>query len=47
MKSSYPKIFLLGFVFFGVSVIWAVYNTFILVVLQNKFGLGVGQGEAG
>lgn len=42
MKFSYPKIFLLGFGFFGVSVIWMVYNTFVPVFLQNKFGLEAG-----
>jgi maltose/moltooligosaccharide transporter len=26
---SYPKTFLLGFGFFGVSVIWATYNAFV------------------
>jgi maltose/moltooligosaccharide transporter len=39
MKFSYGKIFLLGFGFFGVSVIWAVYNTFVPLFLANKFHL--------
>jgi Na+/melibiose symporter-like transporter len=39
MKFSYGKIFLLGFGFFGVSVIWGVYNAFVPVFLANKFGL--------
>ena len=28
-KFNYGKIFLLGFGFFGVSVIWATYNAFV------------------
>ena len=39
MKFRYGKIFLLGFGFFGVSVIWGVYNAFVPVFLANKFGL--------
>jgi MFS family permease len=39
MKFSYGKIFLLGFGFFGVSVIWGVYNAFVPVFLANKFNL--------
>lgn len=39
MKFSYGKIFLLGFGFFGVSVIWATYNAFVPLFLANKFGL--------
>jgi MFS family permease len=39
MKFSYGKIFLLGFGFFGVSVIWGVYNAFVPVFLADKFGL--------
>jgi len=39
MKFSYGKIFLLGFGFFGVSVIWGVYNAFVPIFLANKFGL--------
>ena len=39
MKFSYGKIFLLGFGFFGVSVIWEVYNAFVPIFLANKFGL--------
>ena len=39
MKFSYGKIFLLGFGFFGVSVIWSVYNAFVPIFLANKFGL--------
>lgn len=39
MRFSYSKIFLLGFGFFGVSVIWGVYNAFVPIFLANKFGL--------
>jgi MFS family permease len=38
-KLSYPKTFLLGFGFFGVSVIWSVYNAFVPLFLNGKFGL--------
>ncbi len=39
MKFSYGRIFLLGFGFFGVSVIWTVYNAFVPLFLANKFHL--------
>ncbi len=39
MKLDYGKTFLLGFGFFGVSVIWGVYNAFVPLFLANKFGL--------
>ena len=39
MKFNYGKIFLLGFGFFGVSVIWGVYNAFVPILLANKFNL--------
>jgi len=39
MKFSYGRIFLLGFGFFGVSVIWTVYNAFVPLFLANKFSL--------
>jgi maltose/moltooligosaccharide transporter len=38
-KLNYGKIFLLGFGFFGVSVIWGVYNAFVPIFLADKFGL--------
>lgn len=38
-KFNYGKIFLLGFGFFGVSVIWATYNAFVPLFLANKFNL--------
>lgn len=39
MKFSYARIFLLGFGFFGVSVIWGIYNAFVPIFLSEKFGL--------
>jgi Na+/melibiose symporter-like transporter len=39
MKFNYGKIFLLGFGFFGVSVIWGIYNAFVPLFLANKFNL--------
>lgn len=42
MKFSYGKTFLLGFGFFGVSVIWMVYNAFVPLFLANRFGLAPG-----
>ncbi|MCL4527987.1 MAG: MFS transporter, partial [Chloroflexi bacterium] len=38
-KFNYGKIFLLGFGFFGVSVIWTVYNAFVPLFLADKFNL--------
>ena len=38
-RFSYLKTFLLGFGFFGVSVIWGLYNAFVPVFLDQKFGL--------
>lgn len=39
MRLNYGKTFLLGFGFFGVSVIWGVYNAFVPLFLANKFNL--------
>ena len=39
MKLNYGKTFLLGFGFFGVSVIWGVYNAFVPIFLADKFDL--------
>ena len=39
MKFRYGKIFLLGFGFFGVSVVWGVYNAFVPIFLSEKFHL--------
>lgn len=38
-RLNYGKTFLLGFGFFGISVIWMVYNSFVPLFLANKFGL--------
>lgn len=42
MKLNYGKTFLLGFGFFGVSIIWGVYNAFVPLFLADKFGLSAG-----
>lgn len=42
MKFSYGKTFLLGFGFFGVSVIWSVYNAYVPIFLQDRFSLAAG-----
>jgi len=39
MKLNHGKIFWLGFGFFGVSVIWATYNAYVPIFLDNRFGL--------
>jgi maltose/moltooligosaccharide transporter len=41
-KMDYSKTVLLGFGFFGVSVIWSVYNAFVPLLLDNRFGLQAG-----
>jgi MFS family permease len=41
-RLNYGKTFLLGFGFFGVSIIWGVYNAFVPIFLANKFGISVG-----
>lgn len=38
-RLNYGKTFLLGFGFFGVMVIWAVYNSFVPLFLANKFNV--------
>ncbi len=38
-RLNYGKIFLLGFGFFGVSVIWGVYNAFVPIFLSEKFNI--------
>lgn len=37
MKFSFGKTFLLGLGFFGVSVIWSVYNAYVPVMLEERF----------
>ncbi|MFH1446134.1 MAG: SLC45 family MFS transporter [Chloroflexota bacterium] len=41
-KLNYGKVFLLGFGFFGVSVIWSTYNAFVPLFLANKFDISPG-----
>lgn len=41
-RMNYLKTFLLGFGFFGVSVIWGTYNAFVPLFLANKFGIRPG-----
>lgn len=38
-RFSYARIFVLGFGFFGVSVIWGVYNAFVPIFLADRFKL--------
>ncbi len=38
-RLNYGRTFLLGFGFFGVSVIWGIYNAFVPVFLSQKFHL--------
>lgn len=38
-RLNYGRTFLLGFGFFGVMVIWAVYNSFVPLFLANKFNV--------
>ena len=41
-KFNIWKIFLLGLGFFGVSVIWSVYNAFVPVFLEERFAMAAG-----
>lgn len=38
-RLNYGKTFLLGFGFFGVSVVWGVYNAFVPIFLSEKFNI--------
>ncbi|ASJ15626.1 sucrose transporter [Thermococcus chitonophagus] len=38
-KFKYSMIFLLGFGFFGISIIWALYNAYVPIFLQDTFHL--------
>jgi maltose/moltooligosaccharide transporter len=40
-RLNYGRIFLLGFGFFGISVVWGVYNAFVPIFLSEKFDLDV------
>ncbi|HAF62475.1 MAG TPA: MFS transporter [Anaerolineaceae bacterium] len=42
MKYKIGKTFLLGLGFFGVSVIWSVYNAYVPVFLESRFALSTG-----
>jgi maltose/moltooligosaccharide transporter len=42
MKFNYGRIFLLGFGFFGVSILNALYNSYVPIFLSDKFGLPAG-----
>jgi len=42
MKFQFGKTFLLGLGFFGVSVIWSVYNAFVPVFLADRFLMAAG-----
>lgn len=42
MKFNIGRTFLLGFGFFGVSVIWSVYNAFVPVFLADRFMMAAG-----
>ncbi|NJE09835.1 SLC45 family MFS transporter [Thermococcus sp. MAR1] len=39
MEFKYSRIFLLGFGFFGISIIWALYNAYVPIFLQDTFHL--------
>ena len=41
-KFNFWKTFLLGFGFFGVSVIWSVYNAFVPVFLEERWAMAAG-----
>lgn len=36
---KFGKLFLIGFGFFGVSVLWSLYNTYVPILLEQKFAL--------
>jgi len=38
-KFNFGKLFLIGFGFFGVSVLWSLYNTYVPILLEQKFAL--------
>lgn len=41
MRFNVGKVFLIGFGFFGISIIWGLYNAFVPVFLSQKFHLDV------
>ena len=42
-KFNYGKLFLIGFGFFGVSVLWSLYNTYVPILLEKRFALDSAQ----
>lgn len=42
-KFNYGKLFLIGFGFFGVSVLWGLYNTYVPLLLKEKYLLDSAQ----
>lgn len=42
-KFKYGKLFVIGFGFFGVSVLWSLYNTYVPILLEKKFLLDSAQ----
>ena len=38
-KFKFGKLFVIGFGFFGVSVLWSLYNTYVPILLEQKFTL--------
>lgn len=42
-KFNYGKLFLIGFGFFGTSVLWSLYNTYVPILLEQKFFLDSAQ----
>jgi maltose/moltooligosaccharide transporter len=39
MRLNYGKTFLIGFGFFGISLIWSVYNVYVPIFLNDRFAL--------
>lgn len=39
MEFRYSRIFILGFGFFGISIIWSLYNAYIPIFLQDTFSM--------
>jgi maltose/moltooligosaccharide transporter len=42
LRFPYRKTFLLGFGFFGISLIWPIFNTFVPIFLKEDFALSAG-----
>src|SRR5450830_1285703 len=38
-KFNYAKLFVIGLGFFGLSVLWSIYNTYVPLLLSKKFAL--------